>query len=1006
MATPIANLLEILTALERQLDIYATTRGSSGAKDAANQVAAHFSEFLDYMVRTTPSQLSRHLNEINAQQRARGFDLPMLDAKEVKTKGGLRTNILLWNDWNQSRKDYGVKDGCSTLSDLLEKISKRDSANLGDPGERVTAVAEFLKQCIEAPETIETPHTIMNGSRWQLDSDDPYQRVTARTLQSNENEITTAYRRVSAGGATVDSQRLDQLAEQSVNYLYQLAKDLDPRNEKSLMHSMLGESAGEAETSSFSPDSAFGNLSGLDPKDEPLQANYEKGSFVGTISHKVRHAGWEVLNSGFGVNPNLDFMYNSAKNGRAEDPQYQRLDHASNLGLTAVDRLHRETHDLAGRITYQIAKANRPVHLELIRRIGELIEQDSRFQNEFPGTHFDVQGCLKKMHGAFGQPGQESYLMLHLAQSFHVPALQGVASKLLSIFDVRQSNRLRQQYMTEKGPENKSIPIPASLYATLSIFGLGLGHKLAETQMDLCNLPQNSPNETLTGQHFARTTGRNNALTKLRYVQSKVNATLEQFERPYNAAEFSLGRMNPKAMEAFKKGVPAFNFFTYNFFAIWNFTRKLPVIGWPLAIIEGVHGFTGAALSFVGSVGGLIKPFKNAIDTAWSWTSPNHVRNIINYTLGKHYQVNACAAMLSSGITPYYSALDSMNRIQNGAAPEDINSQSLRADLYNTYIFFDSFVADMIKASRHGVGVNAKFAQRLGVPNLQMKTITDKNGSTQEVLDADQYIDPLRVIEHFHDQVEKFYRHTYATAGETSFQVQYPLINENNPSRFDEAPFGRYLKQPALNPITKEFDPEITKSETYIIYSDTYYGLDDERKEVRIGPDDGEKEKAIARALNKRDYLAQIKEKETQAASSHDKIREHALNANGLINIMRPRMSMWKEALREARRFASVNTTQLCPGDQNKLIMRNTPFTIHDGHKLARTQFEEDPLATTGLDSKNKIVRFFPHAERIQSGPTIDNPFSSVVGGLPLAVTGNPTNSDLANYWNMGSMSH
>ena len=66
-----------------------------------------------------------------------------------------------------------------------------------------------------------------------------------------------------------------------------------------------------------------------------------------------------------------------------------------------------------------------------------------------------------------------------------------------------------------------------------------------------------------------------------------------------------------------------------------------------------------------------------------------------------------------------------MNRILSGAAPENINSQSLRADLYNTYIFFDSFVADMIKASRHGVGVNAKFAQRFGVPNLQMKTISN-----------------------------------------------------------------------------------------------------------------------------------------------------------------------------------------------------------------------------------------------------------------------------------------
>ena len=714
MAVPVANLLEISTALERQLDIYATTRGSSGAKDAANQVAAHFSEFLDYMVRTTPIQLYRHLNEITAQQSARGFDLPMLNAKDIKQEGGLRTNLLLWNQWNQSRQEHGVKDGCSTLSDLLEKISKRDSASLGDPGERVKAVAEFLKQCIDDPETIETPYTIMKGSRWQLDSDDPYQRVTAQTLRLKEKDITTAYRRVSAGGATVDSQRLDQLAQQSVDFLYQLTTDLDPSNEKSLMHAMLGESAGEAATSSFSPDSAFGNLPGLDPMDEPLKAEYEEGSLKGSIFHKVRHVGWGALNSGLGLNPNLDFMYNSAKNGRAEDPQYQRLDHASDLGLTAADRLHRDTHDLAGRITYQISKANRTVHLELVRRIGELIEQDPRFKEKFPGTHFDVQGCLKKMHGAFGQPGQESYLMMFIAQSCHVRALQGVASKLLSIFDVRQSNRLRQQYMTEKGPDGKPIPIPASLYATLSIFGLGLGHKLAETQMDLSNLPQNSSDEELTGQHFARTTARNNALTKLRYIQSKVNATLEQFERSYSAEEFSLGRMNPKVMEAFKKGVPAFNFFTYNFFAIWNFTSRIPVIGWPLAIVEGVHGFTGAALSFVGSLGGLIPSAKKAIDRAWSWISPNHVRNIINYTLGKHYQVNACAAMLSCGITPYYSALDSMNRILSGAAPENINSQSLRADLYNTYIFFDSFVADMIKASRHGVGVNAKFASVLG----------------------------------------------------------------------------------------------------------------------------------------------------------------------------------------------------------------------------------------------------------------------------------------------------
>jgi hypothetical protein len=340
----------------------------------------------------------------------------------------------------------------------------------------------------------------------------------------------------------------------------------------------------------------------------------------------------------------------------------------------------------------------------------------------------------------------------------------------------------------------------------------------------------------------------------------------------------------------------------------------------------------------------------------------------------------------------------------SGAAPENINSQSLRADLYNTYIFFDSFVADMIKASRHGVGVNAKFAQRFGVPNLQMKTITDKNGSTQQVLNPDQYIDPLSVIEHFHNKVEDFYKHTYATAGETSFRVQYPLVSENNPTRFDEAPFGRYLKQPSLNPITKEFDPQITGSETYIIYSDTYWGLDDERKPVNIGPNDCEEKKAIARALNKRDYLAQLKEKEENAASLHDTIREHALNANGLINIMRPRMRMWKEALKEARRFASVNTTQLCAGDQNKLIMRNTPFTLHAGHKLARTQFEDEPLATT--PPANNTVPFLRHAEKIQSGPTLDAPYSATVGGLPMAVTGNPTGPAFTHGYFNEAMSH
>jgi hypothetical protein len=1009
MAGPELNLITLLTAFERHVQAYATQSDPAVAQDAANHVVSHLSEILDFLDKSKPSQLRNNLNNLNIQQSARNFTLPLFDEAETP-KNDLRDKILFLDKWNTIRRDNGVNNGCPSLSTLAKTIKSRSGPNLGEYQEKAAIVSDFLEQCISADkaETIQTAAEIIGGKTWTKGEDGSYNRVTAETLEPTTN-ITNTFRKLSAGGSEFDDAFLNQIADQAVDYLYQLTENLDPKNENGLMHAMLGASSGDVKQSSFDPESAFANLYGLDPHDTLLDGAYDQGSVAGKVDETVRYTAWNAVNSGFGINPNLQVMNRATQFSRSKDKQYQRLNAASDLAQTAADSMHRSTHHHAGCITFLTSdKVGRATQMELVRKIAERISKDERFKANYPGTEFDLQGCLKKVLGS-NDNGYDSYLTLNLAHSLHVPQLEGMAHKLLSTFNPKDAKDLYDEYLTQAGPhKGLRVPRPASLFATFSIFGMALNHKLAKAQKALLNMPLTYTDEAKAGKHYAKTMMLNNALRKLKYVQSKVVITAEQFERPHAVGEFALARINPKIIDALTVVVPAVNLITFNLFGAWNFFKRIPILGLPFHIVEGVHGFVGGTLSFLGSGFGLIKPAKKAIDFSWSLTSPMKVRNMINYTLGQHYQVNGSVGMLTAGVTPYYGAINAMNKILQGATPEEISGKTVRADLANTYAFFECCIPDMVNAARHGVGISAKLAHRYGVPNLKTKMVSDGAGGTIEAIDSTQYIAPERLVEHFKNQIEHFYRNTYGSIGEEPFRVEYTLANAPNIYREDNQPYGHYLKIPPINPETKKFDAAVIESDTYIVFSDTYMGRDNDGAFITIDSRADENLKAKARELNRRDYRLQTRAEELNALRAYDERRQQALAPNQLINSMRPKVNVWIAALKEARAFAHVNVTEVCAGFGGKATIRNTPWNIIKGHKLKPPSVEEPYFVTEEPANNITSVPGFPkHAEKIRSGPTPGNIYGPWAAPTAVAVTDTISAARTHDWTNMNvGMSH
>jgi hypothetical protein len=266
--------------------------------------------------------------------------------------------------------------------------------------------------------------------------------------------------------------------------------------------------------------------------------------------------------------------------------------------------------------------------------------------------------------------------------------------------------------------------------------------------------------------------------------------------------------------------------------------------------------------------------------------------------------------------------------------------------------------------------------------------VSDGAGGTIEAIDNTQYIAPERLLEHFRSQIENFYRNTYGSVGEEPFRVEYTLANAPNIYREDNQPYGHYLKIPPINPETKKFDAAVIESDTYIVFSDTYMGRDNDGAFITIDSRADENLKAKARELNRRDYRLQTRAEELNALRAYDERRQQALAPNQLINSMRPKVNVWIAALKEARAFAHVNVTEVCAGFGGKATIRNTPWNIIKGHKLKPPSFEDPYFVTEEPANNITSVHGFPkHAEKIRSGPTPDNIYGPWAAPTAVAVT-------------------
>lgn len=987
--SPVANLLEILNQIERSaLTFSSPTSSKAAAKDAGNRLLTDILQLVDYFGITKPEQLLDHLNKASKQQSGSTFQYPLLNKTDIpkpssppnpdaiddpNDPGNLRLKFVLLDKWIQMRHDVGSETSSTPLLELSQTILKTSRLDLGESGERAKKAAEFLELCINANEKILSPDAIISYGRWQKQEKQGQtepERVTAATLESASNTITQTFRHLSAGGTEANRQYLDKIAKESVEYLLKFAEEMNPENSKSLMASMLGSKGGQIKSLLASPNSVFHNLTNLDPHVGSAEGAYHKGSVIGTITEFVKKDVWGWVNNAFGFNPNAGLLNRADQYARSVDPQYQMLQRSLKKGMTAVDKFHRNISGHAGRITAQVTgKADRSFHLELVTRIAELIQKDERFA----GMHFDLQGCLKRVRGSFVTPGYEAYLPLHLAHSLHVRKLEGIMTKLLPVFDPRQADSICQEYMIENGPDGTPIFRSPSLYGIFSIFSRAFSHKLAETEHGLLGMSYNFPNEERAAKHTAQTNVRNRITDGAWYLASKVSMIREQFERALAYKEFSLARMNGHLRMFFNKAVPALNFLSYNVFSTWGLVKKIPFLGWPLHLIEGVHGLIGGALSLVGSGFGLIPPAKKAIDKMWSFTSPLKLRDMATHSVGNFYQVNACVGLLRSTVTPYWDALGAIEKILAGTDIDKIDASALKANLRNVYIFLDSYVMNMAKAARCGVGLSPRVAERFGIP-VKMITIQE-NGAERTVPDPQQYVHPAKLIWHFRSKMEEFYKKTYASSGEEPFQVKHTLVSQRNQRRLDHQPFGQELE--IYNQKKKKF--ELSYS-----YSDTYDGFDDNGSYVQIFSDASEEQKARARLLNERDHRAQIDNDDRDAQSSNDKLRERLSGVNSDYNAMRNRLKVMGMTLEQAVRD-NVNTTEVCPGYVSRAAIRDTPENVIGSHKYA--QDSHDPSLDIGeeqhLDAGNKKVVF----RRVNRGPSPRQPYSDYRASRPLVVT-------------------
>ncbi len=947
------NFLDILGRLERQVaDLTAPIVSNqkipkqiAAKKDAANDIFAIYIQISDVFERTSNKELATVLN----------YD------GEVPEKDNLSAKFYLLDQWLKKRKDDGFRNPSTPLSDLAQQILNYNVDNLGGPGERVKKIAEVLSAS-SLDDPVVSSRTIIKGPRWGEDGNP----ITASALEAAENQATRDIRDVFSGGTQAGSAHLDRLADLALDYLDELKNSMDPRKEGSLVATVLGKDSGDEKISTFSPDSVFGKFN-LDNHVRLIRGNYERDAVVGAVTHTVKTKLWTGINTVFGLAPNLQIMKRFKQWASFKDSDYTDLRKALKRSNRAADRCHRRVHNLSGRLVFQLAEQlPRPAFLELVRRIAARLENDPRFE----GSSFDLQGCLKAVSGSFAVPGYESYFAQHLANFFCVSDFEKVTSKLLSVFEPEQAVTLRETYMMEKDAKGRLTSKPPSLYGMMCILDRAWDNQLAAAKEGLLPVPRTSPNTKLDAEYLAQ----NLSEIDDEYAKSKIGAIREQMERPQAVGEFSWKRMNPDIRGFLNNATPALNILTHPFFATWAFFKKIPLVSLPLHIVEGLHGFAGGALSLVGSGFGLIQPAKNAIEFAWSLTSPKNLRNIANHSMGQFHAVNASSGLLARTLTPYNSLTQAMSQFVKAENPECINMKSALVNLRNVTAHLHGFVIDAAKAARCGVGLTPSVANRFGMPNLKMKTITEINGAQTDIVDPNQYIHPREFITHLKKQLRLFYEATYGTGGETYFQVPETYPYQQNPFRLDNHPFGQYIKK---------HNPETGKLETGIIYSDTYKGRDDSGKEVIINQDETKLErKALARSLNKRDYEKVLKENQSFAQSENGRVRRELAEFNSYINAMTYQLEIFEGILTEAAKFGQTNTTEVRAGIRG-LSMRPTPVNTKPSHKETPERLKP-PLVT-------KTEEFSYDGELVPIDVILDGPIPNQApgrhGATPLMIS-------------------
>jgi hypothetical protein len=625
---------------------------------------------------------------------------------------------------------------------------------------------------------------------------------------------------IASGGTKKDSDNLEKVAKLSAEFVQQFVHALDPNTKNGLVNILAGpHQDAQANSSSKIKGIALPEQSLLHQTQQLETYNPElKGPFrtqrtikfwpfnisssaIGLFFQKIIRGSAFLVNSGFGLFPNVNILDAIASTGRQQDPHYQSVKKLQHNGEVAADSLHRFM-DLAGVITANLEGCGLEEHLAAARMVADAIESA-----QIQGLTINKESFLDRVRGSFAQPSYPSYFLLHLLNSTRYEGLRATTEQLLSqtVSEGLQEERDLIMGIDEKTGDRKA----PSLFNFLNLLKAASAANVANVSGKLGNFASlmNTPDLESQSKLLSKTFFQNSAISPLFHIIHKLGLTVEQLEHPKRTNEFAAKRVASPLRRFWLNWVtPAVIVTCDPIVSLWEATKQVPVVnlitGLPARIIEGLHGAVGSILGVIPFAG---KPLKST----WELLTPGGLLAKTLHYKGTYHAHNAGQYCLDTITTPFVDLRSQLKQItENVSSPSSLHLfVSAAQNLRNFEYYLPGFIMEQAKAERCGVGMHEQVFRRLGIP---------LNGQSASI---------ETFVKTYRDMVRSAYNDLYGAEANATHSFTPPTVMDNNPYGNKNFSFGFQYVNTSGETVTEfsneYFDPEINDPiNGHMIYGD------------------------------------------------------------------------------------------------------------------------------------------------------------------------------------------